>query len=307
MSNKYRLECFLELDYIGERKGKSIRMKEPSRVIEVFYSYAHEDEDLRQRLQTHLGVLKYQQLITDWHDREIRAGEEWAKQLQVHLDTADIILLLISPDFLNSAYINSVEMKRALERHDAGEARVIPIILVPVYWKDTPFSKLQVLPTDGKPVMSRHWHNLDEAFANISEGISKVIKELPAKTKEQWRKDAIAYDKASLYDKALFACEKAVQLDPAYAQPHRTKGDLLYRRGRYKDALKAYEHAIKLNPKYAGPHEGRGKVLSHYGDYEKALVAYQRAIEIDSTYAAAIRGRDKVLQKLGRETDKPSK
>lgn len=81
--------------------------KEPARAIKVFYSYAHEDEILRQRLQTHLGVLKYQQLITDWHDREIHAGEEWAKKVQVHLDTADIILLLISPDFLNSAYMGS--------------------------------------------------------------------------------------------------------------------------------------------------------------------------------------------------------
>ncbi|HEY1352418.1 MAG TPA: tetratricopeptide repeat protein [Ktedonobacteraceae bacterium] len=282
-------------------------MKEPARVIEVFYSYAHEDEELRQRLQTHLGVLKYQELITDWHDRDIRAGEEWARQLQVHLDTADIILLLISPDFLNSAYINSVEMKRALERHNAGEARVIPIILVPVYWQDTPFSKLQILPKDGQPVKSGRWNNLDEAFAHIAEGISKVIKELPAKTKEQWRKDAIAYLGAGMYEKAFAACEKAVQLDSTYAQIHRTKGDILYKRGRYKDALKAYEHAIKLNPKYAGPHEGRGKVLYHYGDYDKALIAYQRAIEIDSTYAAAIRGRDKMLQKLGIETDKPSK
>lgn len=282
-------------------------MKEPARVIKVFYSYAHEDEGLRQRLQTHLGVLKYQQLITEWHDRDIRAGEEWAKQVQVHLDTADIILLLISPDFLNSAYINSVEMKRALERHDAGEARVIPIILVPVYWEYTSFSKLKVLPTDGAPVKSKRWNNPDEAFANIAEGISKVIKELPAKTKEQWRKDAVAYYNAHMDDEALSACEKAIQLDPAYAQPHRTKGDILYRRRRYKEALKAYEHAIKLNPKYAAPHEGRGKVLSYCGDYEKALLAYQRAIEIDSTYAAAIRGRDSVLQKLGRKTNKPSK
>lgn len=83
------------------------------RTMNVFYSYAHEDEDLRQRLQTHLGVLKYQQLLSDWHDRKIHAGEEWAKKIQVHLNTADILLLLISPDFLNSSSINGIEMKRA--------------------------------------------------------------------------------------------------------------------------------------------------------------------------------------------------
>jgi len=282
-------------------------MKESVRALEVFYSYAHEDEGLRQRLQTHLGVLKYQQLITDWHDREIHAGEEWAKRLRVHLDTADIILLLISPDFLNSAYINSVEMKRALERHNAGEVRVIPIILVPVYWKDSPFSKLQVLPTDGIPVMSRHWHNLDEAFSNIAEGISKVVKEFPAKTKEQWWKDASAYHSARLYEKALCACEEAIQLDPKYAQPYKRKGDVLYSREQYEDALHAYEQAIPLNPNYAGPHEGRGKVLYRFGRYDEALVAYQLAIEIDPTFTDAIRGREKVLQKLGRETSEPSR
>jgi tetratricopeptide (TPR) repeat protein len=282
-------------------------IKEPVRAMKVFYSYAHEDEDLRQRLQTHLGVLKYQHLITDWHDREIHAGEEWAKKIQVHLDTADIILLLISPDFLNSEYINSVEMKRALDRHNAGEAQVIPIILVLVYWKDTPFSKLLVLPKDGKPVMSRYWHNSDEAFLNIAEGISNVVKKSPAKTKEQWWKDGSTYNNAGLYEEALSACEEAIRLDFKYAQPYKRKGDVLYKLRSYEETLQLYEQAIQLNPNYASPHEGKGKVLYHFGYYEDALASYQQALKIDPKYTEALHGRDKVLQKLSRGIDKTSK
>src|ERR1700730_763296 len=146
--------------------------------IELFYSYSHEDEPLRQELEKHLSSLQQQGFIAGWHDRLISAGTEWEHQIDSHLHTAQIILLLISASFIASKYCYSIEMKRALERHDAGEARVIPIILRPVYWQRMPFGKLQVLPTDGKPVDSSHWHNHDEAFATIVEAIHKVIGEL---------------------------------------------------------------------------------------------------------------------------------
>ena len=146
--------------------------------IEIFYSYAHEDEALRKELEKHLTSLQRQGIIAGWHDRLISAGTEWEHEIDSHLNTAGIILLLISSSFIASKYCYSIEMKRALERHEAREARVIPIILRPVYWKNMPFGKLQVLPTEGKPVDSSHWHNHDEAFANIVEGIHKVIEEL---------------------------------------------------------------------------------------------------------------------------------
>src|SRR5216684_589472 len=149
--------------------------------IEIFYSYSHEDEALRKELEKHLSSLHQQGFIAGWHDRMISAGTEWEQQIDSHLDTAQIILLLISASFIASKYCYSIEMKRALERHEAGEARVIPIILRPVYWRNMPFGKLQVLPTDGKPVDSSHWHNHDEAFANIVEAVHKVIGELASK------------------------------------------------------------------------------------------------------------------------------
>src|SRR5579859_1437165 len=107
--------------------------------VEVFYSYAHEDEVLRNELEKHLSILQRLGLISSWHDRQIVAGTDWAKAIDTHLETASLILLLVSSDFLVSDYCYGVEMKRALERHQMKEARVIPILLRPVEWKGAPF------------------------------------------------------------------------------------------------------------------------------------------------------------------------
>lgn len=152
----------------------------PSGSVTLFYSYAHKDEELRNELDKHLHLLKRQGLITSWHDREIRAGDDWASEIDSHLESAQIILLLISADFLASDYCYGVEMKRALERHFTGEARVIPIILRPVDWKhELILSSLQALPTDGKPVTT--WSSsppYDAAFEDIAQGIRKVVEAL---------------------------------------------------------------------------------------------------------------------------------
>src|SRR2546421_520535 len=142
--------------------------------IKIFFCYAHEDEALRNELEKQLRILQRQGLIVSWHDREIDAGEEWLSEIDMHLKTAQIILLLVSPDFMDSDYCYGVEMKRALERHEAREACVIPIILRPAHWEDAPFSKLQVLPTDARPVTS--WPNSDEAFFDVTKGIRKVVR-----------------------------------------------------------------------------------------------------------------------------------
>ena len=150
----------------------------PPASIEVFYSYAHEDEELVKELRKHLSILKRQGVIREWYDREITAGTDWKGQLDQHLNSAGVILLLVSADFLASDYCYDVEMTRALERHDQGEARVIPVILRPVDWKGAPFGKLQSLPTDGKPVTS--WKIRDEAFADVARGIRNAIGQLGA-------------------------------------------------------------------------------------------------------------------------------
>src|SRR5438309_11086755 len=103
--------------------------------INIFFCYAHEDEELRKGLVKHLNVLKRQGIIDIWHDRNISAGTEWEREIDKHLNTAQIILLLISPDFMDSDYCYGIEMKRAMERYEQGKSRVIPIILSSVYWQ----------------------------------------------------------------------------------------------------------------------------------------------------------------------------
>src|SRR5579864_6768931 len=111
--------------------------------IEIFCCYAHEDRQLLQELQMHLRMLQRRGLIDVWHDRDISAGTEWEQEISKHLNEADIILLLVSPDFMNSDYCYGIEMQRAIERYNSGEAWVIPIILRYVSWRGEPLGKLQ--------------------------------------------------------------------------------------------------------------------------------------------------------------------
>lgn len=148
----------------------------PLETVEVFYSYAHGDEAMRDKLTKHLSLLQRQGFIKGWHDREITAGTEWKGEIDEHLNSARVVLLLVSADFLASDYCWDVEMKRAMERHELKEARVIPVILRDVDWHASPFGKLQALPRNGKPVTS--WPNEDEAFADIARGIRRALEEL---------------------------------------------------------------------------------------------------------------------------------
>jgi TIR domain len=143
--------------------------------VKVFFCYAHEDELLLKKLKIQLTSMQRQGLVEMWHDRDINAGTEWEQEISGRLNAAQIILLLVSPDFMASDYCYSKEMQRALERHHREEAYVIPIILRPVHWKDV-LGSIQALPTNGKPVIS--WHSPDEAFFNIADGIRKVVEEI---------------------------------------------------------------------------------------------------------------------------------
>src|SRR6266849_227761 len=139
----------------------------------IFLSYAHEDEYLKQQLENHLSLLRHQDVAVTWDDRLIEAGGNWEDEIDDNLNTADIILLLISEAFMASDYAYKIEMKRALERHEAKHAQVVPIILRPYDWQSAPFGKLQALPKDGKAVTL--WQDRDEAFTNIAEGIRNLI------------------------------------------------------------------------------------------------------------------------------------
>lgn len=144
--------------------------------VEVFCSYANADEAWQQKLETHLSLLRRQGLVSLWHEQLIRPGVDWAATIDTHLETASVILLLVSADFLASDYCYSIEMKRALERHAVGEARVVPILVRPVDWTGAPFAHLRALPTDAKPISS--WQDEDRALADVAAGIRRVIEDV---------------------------------------------------------------------------------------------------------------------------------
>ncbi|WP_245678541.1 SIR2 family protein [Chondromyces crocatus] len=155
----------------------SRRMSEPpANPIEVFFSYSEADRDLRDKIETHLAILKRKGVIRGWHEGEIGAGEDWDREVREHLESAKMILLLISADFLASDFCYEAQMRRAIQRHERGEARVIPIILDACDWEPAPFGKLKPLPDKGRAVTS--WANQSEAFADIARGIRKEVEQL---------------------------------------------------------------------------------------------------------------------------------
>lgn len=142
-------------------------------MTKVFFSYSHKDEALRDQLETHLVQLQHQGLIDSWHDRRILPGDQFAQAIDGALEASDIILLLVSADFLASKYCYSIEMVKAMERHEAGYARVIPVILRDCDWHTAPFGKLTALPADGRPI--RSWPDIDQAFAAVAREVRKAV------------------------------------------------------------------------------------------------------------------------------------
>ncbi|SDN13325.1 NB-ARC domain-containing protein [Daejeonella rubra] len=142
----------------------------------IFISYSHEDEIYKEKLEKHLGLLQRNGIIETWNDRKIVAGDEWDKKIKEELENSQIILLLVSVDFLSSDYCYDIEIKKAIEKHESGRARVIPIILRACDWHETPFGKLQALPKNAKPVKS--FEDEDEAFYSVTEGLKLSISQL---------------------------------------------------------------------------------------------------------------------------------
>lgn len=173
----------LAATFSGETAGGAPRTAPPpslvptrsTRPARVFYSYSHRDERLKDKLIEQLSSLRREGLIEEWHDRRIPPGKEWAQEIDQNLETADIIILLVSPPFVASDYCWGKETKRAMERHQAGTAVVIPVILRPVDWHGLPFGKLQALPKDGKPIT--RWRDRDEAFLDVARGLRQAIEE----------------------------------------------------------------------------------------------------------------------------------
>ena len=147
--------------------------------VDLFYSYAHEDEPLRDELERHLKIMERRGVIRSWHDRSIVPGQQWNQEIDAQLAAADLILLLVSADFISSDYIWGHELATAMQRHQRGEADVVPVMLRAADIDDAPFAKLQGLPTDLRPVTS--WPNRDEAWTDVAKGIRRTVREIQAR------------------------------------------------------------------------------------------------------------------------------
>jgi len=150
--------------------------------IEVFISYAEKDEKFKEDLETHLTLLRREGVILPWNSQKTKTGLGKGREQEIaeHINSAQIILLLMSPSFLKSDQLYENEMMRAIERQKAGDpVRVIPIAVRPIPLGDpdkTPYQKIQGLPRNGKPVES--WRSVDEAWASIAQEIREVCKDL---------------------------------------------------------------------------------------------------------------------------------
>jgi len=168
---------------VGRGRGGSVGLAfapgaAAPKALQVFLSYSHQDEALKDELVKHLSPLKRLNLIDDWHDRKIGAGDQWDTAIADALQSADIVLLLVSIDFINSRYCYDVEMESALDRERRGEVVVIPVIARNCMWKTTEFARLQATPTDGKAIAS--WPDRDEALTVVAQRIHEVAERLMA-------------------------------------------------------------------------------------------------------------------------------
>ncbi|MBF0343890.1 MAG: toll/interleukin-1 receptor domain-containing protein [Nitrospirae bacterium] len=163
-------------DQENGNKGHNLKHDWP---VEVFISYSFNDEEVRVKLEQHLMFMQREGIVRIWHGRKILPGQEWEKVIDSHLETASIVLLLVTPDFIASDYCYDIEMKRAMRRYDLNECFVIPIIICDTDWHSAPFGKLQSLPSNSRAVKS--WSNIDEALSDVARGIRNAIKGLPKK------------------------------------------------------------------------------------------------------------------------------
>ena len=145
--------------------------------LKVFIIYAHEDRAYKEDLLKSLKLLRKQGLVEAWHDRDLLAGDDWEKVILAHLQSAHLILPIISTDFFNSDFIEKVEIIEAFQRYEKGEAHILPIIARPCRWIDDPhISKLQALPEDGRPIA--RWESRDDAFESVYDGIKAKINQI---------------------------------------------------------------------------------------------------------------------------------
>jgi len=189
--------------------------------MKTFISYARNDSNACKQLRIHLEVLRKERLIDLWYDLKMPAGAEFDRMINEKLESSDLFLFLVSPDFLNSGPCCR-EMCRALERQRAGEASVIPIILRLCDWQNSPLGEFQALPDDAKPIIQ--WKHKDEAYFSVVKGIRELLETTEAfsvrqKKLDEFNKKFLEYNSTSIFqNKAEFV--RILQGEPRLVPDH---------------------------------------------------------------------------------------
>ena len=187
--------------------------------LNLFLSYAHTDEAFRKNLLSHLSPLKHQGIIVEWTDRELVPGCNWNTAIHDKLQQADLILLLISSDFLSSEYCYGIELKHAMTRHNDKSACVVPVILRPCSWGNLPFSSLQALPEGGKAIST--WEDRDLAFLSVVQGIENSARAVMSNSNElvsEWL-TSLLFRRKVVREVQLFLRRRSVYYGPVDGEP----------------------------------------------------------------------------------------
>lgn len=272
--------------------------------IRVFFSYSSVDEEHCKQLLNHLSILRRQGVIEEWHFREIIPGEEWDGKIREELNRAELILFLVSSDFLASDYCYDVEVERALERRTAGEAQVVPIIVRPVDYQGSRFEELQLLPTDAVPVT--RWDDADEAWVSVAKGIRAVCENLtdliseaiePQGDQEYLEIREEDYGILDFQAGFLVAMERATEYQEAIGE------DTVTLTGQFQETQEKVERLASADP---GTRAKRAQLLA--GKAAAVMVEYAKKVEssaegLDEAWADVTKYFPKMLEAVDPSTD----
>jgi small GTP-binding protein len=147
-----------------------------SNTPKLFISYSHKDAEYKDELLNRLKVISRQFNVDTWHDEQLLAGDKIDPEIIKQLDVADMVIMLISPDFIASDYCFETEMQRALENAEQRSSRVIPIIVRETPdWHQHAIGQDLALPDDGKPL--EDWPSADKFWGSVQTGIRRVIED----------------------------------------------------------------------------------------------------------------------------------
>ena len=239
-----------------------------SKPLKIFVTYAHKNEEAKDKLIECLDVIKSDGLISIWHDNEILPGDRWREEIfSTHLPDSDILLYLVSTASLASKNCNK-ELAGALN----FEIRVIPIILENCDWLNHQLSDFQALPDKGNPI--NEWQPESKGWQNVVDGIRKVVDKMQSQAKSP-----------------SGPSKKELRAEVAFQQ-----GNVLMMLGQVNMAIERYSHAISLNPNDVNAHNNRGAAYGKMGDFDRAIKDYTKAIELNPDFAEAYNNRGVALR-----------